>query len=137
MDAATIKDRAGQALIGRLERLLGSGALLSDAKSRSYYANDIFWQPGIEPLAIALPATREEAAAVVRAATSDGVAVVPRGGGMSYTKGYLPAKPPCLLQPSFPIQFQQHWKSSHTTNEVETPLGERGGRIAVSKGKSS
>ena len=28
----------------------------------------------------------------MRAAMSQGVAVVPRGGGMSYTKGYLPAK---------------------------------------------
>ena len=56
-----------------------------------FYANDIFWQPGIAPLAIALPETADETAAVVALAAAEGVAIVPRGGGMSYTKGYLPA----------------------------------------------
>jgi FAD/FMN-containing dehydrogenase len=91
MPVAALK-YSNESLVAQLQRALGAEGLLSDPKSRAYYANDIFWQPGVEPLAIALPATPEEAAAAVRAATSQGVAVVPRGGGMSYTKGYLPAK---------------------------------------------
>ncbi|KPL53527.1 hypothetical protein ABB55_15995 [Prosthecomicrobium hirschii] len=77
-------------LLDRLHGALGAEAVLADEKSRRYYANDIFWQPGIEPAAILLPRTREEAAAGIRLTTEAGLSVVPRGGGMSYTKGYLP-----------------------------------------------
>ena len=37
-----------------------------------------------------LPQDRAQAVAAVKAAAAHGVAIVPRGGGMSYTKGYLP-----------------------------------------------
>ncbi|MCZ7620822.1 MAG: FAD-binding oxidoreductase [Xanthobacteraceae bacterium] len=79
-------------VVETLGQILGTERLLADRASRDYYANDIFWQPGIAPLAIALPENADELSAVVRAATRAGIAVVPRGGGMSYTKGYLPAK---------------------------------------------
>ncbi|HTH81155.1 MAG TPA: FAD-binding oxidoreductase [Ramlibacter sp.] len=75
-----------------LRNVLASGAVLDDDATRHFYSNDIFWQPGIEPLAVVCPETPEELAAAVRAATQSGIAVVPRGGGMSYTKGYLPAR---------------------------------------------
>lgn len=88
MTAATLDDTP---IAATLRELLPADAVLDDAGSRRYYANDVFWQPGIEPLAIVCPATREDLAATVGAATRAGVAVVPRGGGMSYTKGYLPA----------------------------------------------
>ncbi len=74
----------------RLRSVVAAEAVLDDDASRRFYANDVFWQPGIEPLAIVCPSTREELAATVRTATQAGVAVVPRGGAMSYTKGYLP-----------------------------------------------
>ena len=80
-------------IVARLRQLLGPERLLADDASRTYYANDIFWQPGIAPLAIALPETADETAAVVAMAAAESIAIVPRGGGMSYTKGYLPAKP--------------------------------------------
>ena len=75
----------------RLRGVVPAGAVLDDDASRHFYANDVFWQPGIEPLAIVCPSSTEELAAAVRTATQAGVAVVPRGGAMSYTKGYLPA----------------------------------------------
>jgi FAD/FMN-containing dehydrogenase len=75
-----------------LANALGNDRVLADTATREYYANDIFWQPGIPPLAVVLPQTREEAAQAVRLATESGLAVVPRGGGMSYTKGYLPER---------------------------------------------
>ncbi len=75
----------------RLRGVVAAGAVLDDAASRRFYANDVFWQPGIEPLAIVCPSSAEELAAAVRTATQAGIAVVPRGGAMSYTKGYLPA----------------------------------------------
>ncbi len=74
-----------------LRQLLGDQGILTDDASRAFYANDIFWQPGVLPEAVLLPATAEQAAEAIRIATSNGLAIVPRGGGMSYTKGYLPA----------------------------------------------
>ncbi|MDE2453808.1 MAG: FAD-binding oxidoreductase [Burkholderiales bacterium] len=79
-----------EALLSALRDAAGPAQVLSDPASRAYYANDIFWQPGVEPLAVVLPRTRDQAAAAVRAAAAHGAAIVPRGGGMSYTKGYLP-----------------------------------------------
>ncbi|MEJ5902568.1 FAD-binding oxidoreductase [Ochrobactrum teleogrylli] len=73
-----------------LQRDLGDDRVLADTATRDYYANDIFWQPGLPPLAVVLPESREELAKAVKLATDQGLAVVPRGGGMSYTKGYLP-----------------------------------------------
>jgi D-lactate dehydrogenase (cytochrome) len=84
-------------LVKLLTQRLGGEGVLADERSRSFYSNDIFWQPGIPPHAIALPKTAEEAAEAVQIATGLGVAVVPRGGGMSYTKGYLPARPDSIV----------------------------------------
>lgn len=75
-----------------LRGVVPSDTVLDDDATRRFYSNDIFWQPGVEPLAVVCPETPEELAAAVRAATQAGIAVVPRGGGMSYTKGYLPAR---------------------------------------------
>lgn len=43
------------------------------------------------------PTTLEQVATTVRAAYAAGVAIVPRGGGMSYTGGYRPVRDPSLL----------------------------------------
>lgn len=79
-----------QPAIKALSAALGD-AVQADDMTRDYYANDIFWQPGVRPLAVVTPENADQAAMAVKIATSNGVAVVPRGGGMSYTKGYLPA----------------------------------------------
>ncbi|HYD68188.1 FAD-binding oxidoreductase [Azospirillum sp.] len=84
-------------LAAALRNALGAEAVLDDERSRAFYANDVFWQPGVPPLAIVLPRTAEEVAAAVRAAAQAGVSIVPRGGGMSYTKGYLPKRPDSIV----------------------------------------
>tara|TARA_R110002020_G_scaffold184947_3_gene382379 strand:+ start:10896 stop:12503 length:1608 start_codon:yes stop_codon:yes gene_type:complete len=73
-----------------LKQTLGDDMVRHDIETRTYYANDVFWQPGIAPLAVLLPTTADEIALAVRTATECGLSVVPRGGGMSYTKGYIP-----------------------------------------------
>jgi D-lactate dehydrogenase (cytochrome) len=73
-----------------LRQALGGDVVRADAETRDYYASDVFWQPGVPPLAVILPTTREQVATAVRVATEHGLSVTPRGGGMSYTKGYLP-----------------------------------------------
>ena len=86
------QNKSATALLEILAQRFGGESVLADAASRTYYANDIFWQPGVEPLAIVLPSTAYDLAEVVRLTTQSGLAVVPRGGGMSYSKGYLPER---------------------------------------------
>lgn len=73
-----------------LKQALGDDLVRHDIDTRTYYANDVFWQPGIVPLAVLLPNSAADVALAVRTATECGLSVVPRGGGMSYTKGYIP-----------------------------------------------
>lgn len=80
-----------------IRQKLGADAVLSDDATRRFYSNDIFWQPGVLPLAVVLPQTAEEAAAAIGIATAAGIAVTPRGGGMSYTKGYLPSRAEAIV----------------------------------------
>ena len=91
MDSNVVEAEAPD-IAGKLRDAIGADAVLADAASRAYYANDVFWQPGIEPAVIVIPSTAAQAASCVRIATSAGLAVVPRGGGMSYSKGYLPSR---------------------------------------------
>jgi FAD/FMN-containing dehydrogenase len=65
------------------------GAVLSDAASLELYGQDVF-SLGARPLAVFRPQSTAELVAGVRAAGGEGLVLVPRGGGMSYTSGYLP-----------------------------------------------
>ncbi|RUM98320.1 FAD-binding oxidoreductase [Pseudaminobacter arsenicus] len=73
-----------------LRQALGDDRVLADQSTRDYYANDIFWQPGIPPLAVIVPKSVAEVVEAVKMAVTEGLSIVPRGGGMSCTKGYLP-----------------------------------------------
>ena len=76
------------ALADALAAIVGAPHVLTDDASRDLYSQDIYARG--EALDIVVqPGNTQELAAVVRAATSDGRAVIPRGGGMSYTGGYL------------------------------------------------
>lgn len=78
-------------LIGRLEALLGRDHVITDATEREFYSTDIY-QAGVMPLAVLRPASAAEVAQVVQLCVAQGVSVVPRGGGASYTDGYLPTE---------------------------------------------
>ncbi len=72
------------------QQAVGDDRVLADRSTREYYANDVFWQPDIPPLAVIVPNSAAEVVEPVRMAVAEGLSIVPRGGGMSYTKGYLP-----------------------------------------------
>ncbi|WP_237164918.1 FAD-binding oxidoreductase [Paraurantiacibacter namhicola] len=79
---ASVADRT---LAGTLAQ---SGAeVLSDPATLDYYAHDIYSR-GADLAAVVRPADKHQLAAAIKAATDAGHAVVPRGGGMSYTGGY-------------------------------------------------
>ena len=70
--------------------------ILTDSTSLDFYAHDIY-ERGADLLAVVRPKNKEELAAAVAATTSQGIAVIPRGGGMSYTAGYISDQPGAVL----------------------------------------
>lgn len=75
---------------------VNDASLLTDAETLALYRHDVLSR-GEPPLAVFRPSSVDELAAGIGAATKAGIAIVPRGGGMSYTSGYLYDGGPFLL----------------------------------------
>jgi FAD/FMN-containing dehydrogenase len=82
-----------QALIDSLRTLCGADAVADDAAARRLAGHDIFFEAVQDPQCVVAPDTVPALARAVAQITAAGLAVAPRGGGMSYTQGYLPARP--------------------------------------------
>jgi FAD/FMN-containing dehydrogenase len=65
----------------------GGAELLTDPATLDYFAHDVF-ERGADLVAVVRPRDKHALASAVGAATAAGFAVIPRGGGMSYTGGY-------------------------------------------------
>lgn len=78
-----------QQLIDTLNEAVRDGRVVTDEAEREFFAQDVFTSELPAGVVVA-PANTQELAAVVKAATEAGHAVVTRGGGMSYTSGYVP-----------------------------------------------
>ena len=74
--------------LGMIAAVVPAEALITDAAECAFYAQDVFTK-GPQPLAVFRPESTEELSHGIAAATGEGVAIIPRGGGMSYTKGYV------------------------------------------------
>ena len=76
------------AFLDELRHRLPELRLLTDTADRESYRRDetSHWEPGL-PLAVALPATTDEVATIMRAATEHRVPVVPRGAGSGLSGG--------------------------------------------------
>ncbi|QGN54438.1 FAD-binding oxidoreductase [Novosphingobium sp. Gsoil 351] len=77
-------------------REIAPAAIDDGAGALQLYSHDVY-ATGPAPRAVFRPATVEELAQGVAAATAAGLAVIPRGGGMSYTGGYLSPTPDFIL----------------------------------------
>ncbi|WP_161828537.1 FAD-binding oxidoreductase [Steroidobacter agaridevorans] len=75
---------------------VGPQALVTDPAELRYYSHDVY-SGGETALAVLRPNNKEELARGIAAATKAGVAIIPRGGGMSYTGGYLAPSKQALL----------------------------------------
>ena len=88
---------ANTRLADELIAAVGAEHVLLDDEARTFFSHDL----SVDQLEIAAvvvqPGSTAEVAAVVRAATAAGAAVVPRGGGMSYSHGYVPKRPGSVL----------------------------------------
>ena len=80
----------------KAELASGGAEVLTDGKSLDYYAHDIYAR-GADLAAVVRPNDKHELAAAVKAATAAGHAVIPRGGGMSYTGGLTADTPGAVL----------------------------------------
>ena len=75
-------------LVRQLARLLGPEGLLTDEKSRRLYSSDLFG-PGGLVTAVIRPASIEELSAAAKEIAKAGLALLPRGGGLTYVHGYV------------------------------------------------
>lgn len=78
-------------LLQKLSSCLGGEHVLTDDYSCAFYAQDVY-SLGIPALAVVRPGSTTELATVVKATAESGCPIIPRGGGMSYTSGYVPAQ---------------------------------------------
>ena len=72
-----------------LQASVGADHVLLDDESRLFYSTDVYRQADVLALAVVRPGTVDELQAVVRHCGHAGCPVVVRGGGASYTDGYL------------------------------------------------
>lgn len=88
---------ADNATIEQLQQILGRENVLLDGSSREFYSQDLSFRPHEVAAMVLQPASVEALADAVGVATRAGFAVVPRGGGMSYTSGYSPERERSVL----------------------------------------
>ena len=87
-DAAVLMRR--DAIIAGLAKLLPPDALVTSEDERRAFETDALTAHRKMPLAVTLPRTTEEVAAVLRFCHAEGVKVVPRGAGTSLAGGAIP-----------------------------------------------
>jgi FAD/FMN-containing dehydrogenase len=90
-------DSAAQALKNNLTGILGIDNVLCKRSEREFYSTDLSWQPGEVAAFVIRPGNLDELSRAVAATTAAGFAVVARGGGMSYTRGYVPERADSVL----------------------------------------
>src|SRR5690606_5719703 len=88
-DSRVIARRAE--IVAALERLLPGDAVIATEQRLAAYETDALTAYRQRPLAVVLPRTTAEVAAVVRYAHDEGLRIVPRGAGTSLSGGAIPA----------------------------------------------
>ena len=83
--------------LGAFALVVGSDNLLTDDDSRTFYSTDVFRQADELAAIIARPGTVDELQALVKVCAAHKTPMVVRGGGASYTDGYLPTQPGTVL----------------------------------------
>ena len=92
-----VSTASDSATIDQLQQILGRENVLLDSGSREFYSQDLSFRPHEVADMVLQPASVEALADAVGVATRAGFAVVPRGGGMSYTSGYSPERTRSVL----------------------------------------
>jgi FAD/FMN-containing dehydrogenase len=80
-----------------LTDLLGPEHVIADPEDLIFYSTDVYRRADIDAALVIRPGSVEELAEAVRIATSMGAPVIARGGGLSYTGGFLPTRPGSVI----------------------------------------
>ncbi|MFA8384803.1 MAG: FAD-linked oxidase C-terminal domain-containing protein [Pelagibaca sp.] len=94
--SASVLSRKAQ-IVARLREVIPQDAVISDEMETRAYECDALTAYKCAPLAVVLPSSTEEVAAVLKACHQMGVPVVPRGSGTSLAGGALPTADCVLL----------------------------------------
>lgn len=84
-------------VLSRLGAILPGEGLISDEAERRAYECDALTVYRCVPMAVVLPASTDEVAAIMRICHEEGVPVVPRGSGTSLAGGALPTEDSIIL----------------------------------------
>ncbi len=76
-------------LVRRLAGILGEDHVLSGDPERAAFSCDVFKRSPRDAAVVIAPGTVEELAAAIKAAAETGFSILPRGGGLSFSAGYL------------------------------------------------
>jgi FAD/FMN-containing dehydrogenase len=87
---------ASEALVAGLTKALGADAVIVDAQARRLMGMDVY-REGATPTFVLRPKDAAAVAAAVRLCADAGLAIVPRGGGASYSDGYVNDLPATAL----------------------------------------
>lgn len=78
-----------RALTDNLRAICGEEGVLDTPGACAIYAQDV-WAAGVTPDLVVRPGSTSELAQALTVLSAEGRALYPRGGGMSYTKGFTP-----------------------------------------------
>ncbi len=94
MAIATTESERGTVgdVVARLQAALGTEHVLTGDDDRRWFAADFTDSDVPLPLAVAQPGSTADVVKVVEIANTAGVAIAPRGGGMSYTLSHTPVR---------------------------------------------
>jgi FAD/FMN-containing dehydrogenase len=83
-------------VIRDLRAIVGAEHVRDDDVRRTLVSQDIYAVASWPVVAVAAPANKAELAEVMAIAARANLHIAPRGGGMSYTRGYIPGSPKTL-----------------------------------------
>ena len=78
--------------IDALRTLLGVENVIVDPDELNFYSTDVYRRADVDAAVVIRPGTVAELAEAVRLCTAADMAVIARGGGLSYTGGFLPVR---------------------------------------------
>lgn len=78
--------------LAALRDTLGAERVITDEAERRFFSQDVY-RSGLLPAAVIRPPHTQALSQALQAIEPYGLPLVPRGGGMSYTDGYLPTEP--------------------------------------------
>jgi FAD/FMN-containing dehydrogenase len=83
--------------VDALVSVLGAENVIFDKAELAYFSTDVYRRADVDAALVIRPQTVEALSTAVRLCTDHGLAVIPRGGGLSYTAGFLPTRPDSVI----------------------------------------